>query len=115
MGISAEMERQILLERERLTFPPLPTQKATGVGIARFIVTCDSNASFVLQLVKEVLFIVNKHSHEAWPSLECWNKILPSQFVSNCLSELTKQEKIEAQTRWEQLKYDEKIKEAAQD
>ena len=115
MSISAEMERQILLERERLTFPPLPTQKATGVGIARFIVSCDSNAFFVLQLAKEVILIVNKHSLEAWPSLEYWNKILPSQFVSNCLAELTKQEKIEAQIRWEQLAYNEKIKEAAQD
>ncbi|EIV4412005.1 hypothetical protein PF374_003021 [Salmonella enterica] len=115
MSISAEIERQILLERERLTFPPLPTQKATGVGIARFIVSCDSNAIFVLQLAKEVLFIVNEHSLEVWPSLEYWNKILPSQFVSNCLSELTKQEKIEAQIRWEQLAYDEKIKEAGQD
>lgn len=115
MRISVEVERQILLERERLFFPPLPTQKATGVGIARFIVSCDSHAFCILQLAKKVIFIVNKYSLEEWPSLEYWNKILPPQFINNCLPELTKNEKIENQKRWAHLTYDEKIKEAAQD
>jgi len=115
MDISAEMKRQILLERERLTFPPLPTQKSTGIGISRFIVSCDSDALAILQLAKTVLLIVINHSIGKWPSLECWKKILPIKFVSSFLPEQTQWERLESQIKWDGLTYEEKLKDAAQD
>ncbi|NDJ58751.1 hypothetical protein GWD52_17515 [Enterobacteriaceae bacterium 4M9] len=115
MQINAEIRKQVIFERERLKSPPLPTHKATGVGIARFIVACDSNALATLSLAKEVLSIVNAHSLEQWPTLEDWKTMLPSKFVNRCLQESQEEQKIEAQKKWEQLSYDEKIKAAALD
>ncbi|WP_413507356.1 hypothetical protein [Serratia proteamaculans] len=115
MKIGIEMTKQILLERERLVVPPKSTQKATGIGIARFIVSCESDASLVLELAKETLLIVNEHSTNEWPSIDSWKKILPSQFLNNFLPELTEAEKIEMKREWNQLPYNEKVKNAAQE
>lgn len=115
MQISDEVVKQILLERERLVVPHLPAQKATGIGIARFIVSCDENVLSVLGLAKEVLSIVNYHSLEEWSSLEIWKERLPYEFVNGCLPELSEQRKIDSQKRWEQLTYEQKIKNAVQE
>lgn len=115
MNINAEIKKQILLERERLTFSPLSTQKATGIGVARFVISCNSNALDILQLAKKVLLIVNNQSIGLWPSFEHWKKILPVEFVDNCLPELTEQERLESQVKWDRLTYEEKLENAAQD
>ncbi|GKX64736.1 hypothetical protein SOASR032_33050 [Pragia fontium] len=109
------MTKQILLERGRLVVPPEPTQKATGIGIARFIVSCQSDAFSVLELAKEILLIVNHHSLKEWPSIESWMAILPVQFINSCSPELTDKEKIEHQKNWAQLTYNEKVENAAQE
>lgn len=115
MSISIEMTKQILLERQRLVIAPKSMQQASGVGIARFIVSCGSGASSVLERAKEVLLIVNHHSLGEWPSLEKWKALLPSQFIDSCSPELTTQEKAEHQKSWQQLTYNEKVKNAAQE
>ena len=92
MVINSEFSKQLLLERERFENPPDHTVKATGVGIARFIIRCNNNADEVLNLAKRVLVIVNYNSELVWPSFEEWSKILPNKFVNNCAPELSKSE-----------------------
>lgn len=114
MSVSDEILQQILLERERLRVSPQLTEKASGAGIARFIVSCNDVPS-VLSLGKKVLTIVNNHSTQSWPSFEEWSNILPSQFVEACFPELTEKEQ-EKQTRsWNSLSYGEKLSEASHD
>ena len=115
MSINVKIAEQILLERELLVEPPQPSQQATGVGIARFIVSCQSDALSVLELAKQTLSIVNQHSLQEWPSIDSWSNLLPKEFINGFLPELTDKEKAECQKQWEQLTYDEKIKNAAQD
>ncbi|WP_224718503.1 hypothetical protein [Pectobacterium versatile] len=114
MQISDEVLQQILLERERLNEPPQPMGKTSGAGIARFIVSCN-DASSVLNLAKEVLTIVNNHSTQRWPSLNEWSNMLPSQFVDECLPELTEAEREKLTQRWDALSYEEKLAEASHD
>lgn len=115
MSINVKIAEQILLERERLVEPPHPSQQATGVCIARFIVSCQSDALSVLELAKQTLSIVNQHSLQEWPSIDSWSNLLPKKFINGFLPELTDKEKVECQKQWEQLTYDEKIKNSAQD
>ncbi|BCQ36931.1 hypothetical protein ERHA54_45420 [Erwinia rhapontici] len=114
MPISDEVLQQILLERERLQTPPNPMEKASGAGIARFIVSCN-DASSVLSMAKEVMTIVNSHSTQSWLSLDEWSKTLPSRFVNGCSPELTEEEKGKQSERWDGLTYEEKIAEASHD
>ncbi|TNL00887.1 hypothetical protein CYD30_28485 [Kosakonia cowanii] len=114
MQVSDEKLRQILLERERLKNPPQSTDKATGVGIARFIVSC-TDVSLVLGLAKEVLITVNDYSTQNWLSLDEWSNVLPSRFVDCCSPELTSEERKERMQNWQELSYEEKLKEASND
>lgn len=114
MQVSDEKLQQILLERERLTNPPQSTDKTTGVGIARFIVSCN-DAPAVLDLAKEVLVTVNHYSTQNWLSFNGWSNVLPSQFVDCCLPELTDVERKNQIQDWEQLSYEEKLDEASND
>lgn len=110
MQVNDKIIKQILLERERLVNPPTQSEKASGIGIARFIVVCQKDAKEILKLAKEIISIVNGHSLQNWPLFEEWAVILPSKFVNSCQIELTDKEKAESRKRWEQLPYDEKIK-----
>ncbi|WP_122094356.1 hypothetical protein [Rahnella sp. Larv3_ips] len=114
MQVSDEKLRQILLERERLQNPPQSTEKATGVGIARFIVSCN-DVRAVLDLAKEVLITVNNHSTQNWPSLDEWSNVLPSQFVDGFLPEPTEKETEKQIQNWGGLSYEEKLTEASND
>ncbi|MHA7844770.1 hypothetical protein [Serratia sp. D1N4] len=114
MQINNELLRQILLERERLKNPPKDTDKSSGVGIARFIVSCN-DVSSVLSLAKEILLTVNSYSTQSWPSLDEWASILPSRFVENCLPELTEAEQKTQTQKWNSLAYEEKLTEASHD
>lgn len=114
MQVSDEVLQQILLERDRLIVPPQPMEKASGAGIARFVVSCNDVPS-VLNLAKEVLTIVNNHSTQSWPSLNEWSDMLPSQFVDGCLPELTETEREKQTQRWDALAYEEKLAEASHD
>lgn len=111
MQVSDEVLQQILLERERerererLKTPSHSMEKASGSGIARFIVSCD-DVSSVLSLAKEVMTIVNSHSTQSWLSLDEWSNILPSRFVSGCLPKLTKAERGMQAQRWDNLTYE---------
>ncbi|QIZ49465.1 hypothetical protein DWG24_01005 [Dickeya zeae] len=114
MKVSDEKLRQILLERDRLKKPPQSTDKATGVGIARFIVSCDDVPS-VLGLAKEVLITVNHYSTQNWLSLNEWSNVLPSRFVDCCLPELTEADRKRQNQNWDKLSYEEKLEEASND
>lgn len=114
MQVTDKILKQILLERERLSNPPQAMEKSSGVGLARFIVSC-SDADSVLRLAKEILITVNNHSTQSWPSLDEWSKILPPQFVENCLPELTEAQQQKQTQTWESLDYEEKLAEAAHD
>ena len=92
MVANSEYIKQLLLERERFDNPPDHTIKATGVGIARFIVRCQNNVDEVLNLAKRVLVIVNYNSESIWPSFNIWSKILPETFINNCASEISQSE-----------------------
>ncbi|MDF7666322.1 hypothetical protein PT273_00365 [Orbaceae bacterium ESL0727] len=92
MRISNETLLKILLERDRFNRPPDENVRATGIGIARFVVSCESNAINILHLAKKTLELVASYSEIDWPSLEKWKKILPVTFVDNCIPERTKEE-----------------------
>lgn len=115
MVIKSEFSKQLLLERERFENPPDHTVKATGVGIARFIIRCNNNADEVLNLAKRVLVIVNYNSELVWPSFELWKKILPDIFINHCAKELTEEEVKNQQIYWDSLSYEQKIEEAKKD
>lgn len=114
MQVNDEVLRQILLERERLKKPPQSMDKASGAGIARFVVLCNV-APLVLILAKEVMAIVNSYSTQNWPSFDKWSNILPSQFVNGFLSELTDMEREKQIQNWDSLTYEEKLTEASHD
>lgn len=111
---SDEVLQQILLERKRLKTPPHSMEKASGAGIARFIVSCN-DVSSVLSLVKEVMTILNSYSTQNWLSLDEWSNILPCRFVNACLPELTKVESGMQAQRWDNLTYEKKLAEASHD
>ena len=114
MQVSDERLRQILLERNRLQNPPQSTEKATGVGIARFIVSCN-DVSKVLGLAKDVMIIINNYSTQHWSSLEEWSGLLPFQFVDGFLPDQTEEEKAKRNESWRRLSYGEKLIEASTD
>ncbi|WP_313385811.1 hypothetical protein [Pantoea sp.] len=114
MQANDERLRQILLERERLKTSPQTMAKASGFGIARFVVSCN-DASLVLALAKEVMIVVNNYSTQEWPSLENWISMLPFQFVNNFSPELTEAERKTQIQNWEALTYEEKLTEASHD
>lgn len=92
MLINSETWLKILLERERFSHPPDSNVRSTGIGIARFVVSCESNALEVLKLAKETLEIITSYYEVEWPSLEKWKNILPGIFVNSCAPEITKEE-----------------------
>lgn len=57
-------------------------QEETGMG-ARFIVICKDNASYIMDLGKDIVSIINKYSvpDQPWPSVEQWAYILPKNFT----------------------------------
>ncbi|MGJ0482494.1 hypothetical protein [Pantoea agglomerans] len=114
MQVSDERLRQILLERSRLKKPPQSIDKTTGVGIARFIVSC-KDVSKVLGLAKKVMIIVNDYSTQKWPSLKEWSTFLPYQFVNGFVAEPTEKEKEKWNESWSELSYGEKLAEASND
>ncbi|ENU2133044.1 hypothetical protein ACE60T_003319 [Salmonella enterica] len=114
MQVSDEVLRQIVLERERLNTPPQAMSKVSGVGIARFVVSCN-DALLVSTLAKKVMTIINNYSTQSWPSLDRWLNILPSQFTHCFLSELTEVEKEKQTKDWDVLTYEEKLAEASHD
>ena len=114
MQANNERLRQILLERERLKKSPQAMAKASGIGIARFVVSCN-DASLVLALAKEVMIIVNNYSTREWPSLEKWISMLPFQLVKGFAPELTEADREKQLQNWEALTYEEKLTEASHD
>ncbi|MFZ5296004.1 hypothetical protein ACS6K7_14350 [Enterobacter chuandaensis] len=114
MQVNDEVLRQIVLERERLTTPPQAMSKASGVGIARFVVSCN-DAYLVLTLAKDVMTIINNYSTQNWPSLDRWLNILPLQFTHCFLPELSEVEREKQTKDWEALTYEEKLTEASHD
>ena len=114
MQVNDEVLRQIVLERERLTTPPHAMSKASGIGIARFVVSCN-DAFLVLTLAKEVMTIVNNYATQNWPPLERWLNILPSQFIDSFLPELSEVEREKQTKDWDALTYEEKLTESSHD
>lgn len=115
MHINDENWLRILLERDRLNRPPDSNVRATGIGIARFVVSCESNAINVLNLAKETLQIVTSYYEVDWPSLEKWKKILPHTFVNNCIPEITKEESDQKIAFRNSLSWEEQAKLLAED
>ncbi|BDI33498.1 hypothetical protein CCAX7_55490 [Capsulimonas corticalis] len=74
------------LERVRLDSIRLPDETPGEFGLVTVIVACPGNAHEVLEKVRETLRIVMGHD-AGWPTDEEWLTILPSWFVSQCVSE----------------------------
>lgn len=91
MPISDNVINEIALERERLISAPSLSDKPTGIGSVRFIVSCESNTESILTLAKDVLKIVSNVYESDWPDLASWEKILPDIFVDNCEHEISKE------------------------
>lgn len=86
------IRNELIMERKRLSCAPLSSDKPTGIGTVRFVVSCDSNAEFILSLAKEILLKIDQYYESDWPSLTTWKKILPKYFVDNCEPEVSKEE-----------------------
>lgn len=75
------MINEIYKEKIRL-LSPTEYQEETGMG-ARFIIICKDNASYILDLGKDIVSIINKYSFpdRSWPSVDQWIDILPKKFT----------------------------------
>lgn len=75
------MINEIYKEKIRL-LSPTEYQEEIGMG-ARFIIICKDNASYILDLGKYIVSIINKYSFpdRPWPSVDQWIDILPKNFT----------------------------------
>lgn len=86
------VDNEILLERQRLVFNPAEDTKPSGLGVVRFIASCEGGAKDILNKAKDILITMNSYYGKAWPNLDEWRAILPEDFVNKFEREKTWQE-----------------------
>ncbi|PJR62406.1 hypothetical protein [Raoultella sp. T31] len=92
MPVSNEVMYEILLERKRLACAPSLSDKPTGIGSVRFVVSCESNAEHIMSLAKEVLKVISDAYETEWPDLVSWKEMLPDFFVDSFEPEISKED-----------------------
>ncbi|MHB0968391.1 MAG: hypothetical protein ACYC7A_04830 [Thermoanaerobaculia bacterium] len=90
-------------ELQHLVTGPEPGETPEGIGLVRFDIRCDGDASGVLGRMRDVLGVVAGQRGVGWPALDEWRRHLPAWFVAACAPEMTSAEADESLARWQQL------------
>lgn len=90
-------------ELQHLVAGPDPGETPEGIGLVRFDIHCDVDASGVLGRMRDVLRIVAEKRGVGWPAIDVWRARLPAWFIAAFAPEMTRAEADASVARWQRL------------
>ena len=98
-----ETKECIVHEMLRLRVSPCSDDKPGGIGTVDFAITCQGNATEVMEKAKAVLLTVDENSIDNWPDDNEWKAILPDWFIDKCAPEMTREQADKRQSKWRRI------------